>query len=72
MLVPNFLGFEVFLVGCFVDLLEDILEASIVFLQDGILRAHVEWHLLEECKFEAGVCETGDRVIGIVLGLGNT
>lgn len=71
-LVPDVLSFEIFSVGGFVDFLEDVLEASIVFLEDGVLRAHVERHLLEERKLEGGVRKPGDRIFGVILCLGDT
>lgn len=41
-LVPDLLGLELLLVVALVDLLKDILEASIVLLQNGVLGGHVE------------------------------
>lgn len=72
MLVPEVLGLKVLLVGRLVDLLEDILEATIVALQDGVLGAHVQRETLEQGHLETGVGEATDRLIGVVLSLGNT
>lgn len=71
-LVPDTLGVKLLLVVLLEDLLEDVLEAAIVFLENGVLGAHVEGQTLEEGDLEAGVGEAADGVIGVVLGLGNT
>ena len=71
-LVPDVLGLELLLVGGLVDLLEDILEATIVPLQDGVLGAHVERETLKQGHLETGMGEAADRLVGVVLGLGNT
>jgi hypothetical protein len=44
----------------FVDLLEDVFEAPVVFLQDGVLGAHVEGPLLLDGVLEAAVSEPSD------------
>lgn len=72
MLVPDALGVKLLLVGRLVDLLEDILEAAIVLLQNGVLGAHVQRQTLHQGHLEAGVSEATDGIIGVVLGLGNT
>lgn len=71
-LVPDLLGLEVLLVGGLVDLLEDILESTIVLLEDGVLGAHVERELLVKSQLEGSVSETSDGLIGVVLGLSDT
>ena len=70
-LVPDLLGIELGLVVLLIDLLEDVLEAAIVLLQDGVLGAHVQRQTLQQGQLEAGVGETGDRLIRVVLSLGN-
>lgn len=72
MLVPKALGLKVLLVILFIDLLEDILESSIVFLEDGVLSAHVQGQFLEKSHLETGMSEANDRLVCIVLGLRNT
>jgi len=71
-LVPDALGIEVLLVILVEDLLEDILEAAVVALQDGVLGAHVEGKTLHECHLERGVGEAGDGLISVVLALSDT
>lgn len=72
MLVPDAGSLKLLPVLCFVDLLEDVLELSVVCLQDGVLGAHVQRHLLVERKLERRVREALDRLGGVVLGLGDT
>lgn len=71
-LVPDLLGLKVFLVSGVIELLEDILEATIVLLQNGVLGAHVQREAPVQRKLEAGVGESGDALVRVVLGLGNT
>lgn len=71
-LVPNALGLKVLLVLLLVDLLEDVLEAAIILLQDGVLGAHVQRETLRESHLERGVSEASDGFIGVVLGLRDT
>lgn len=72
MLIPDTLGIKFLLVLGLVDLLEDILEAAVVALQDGVLGAHVQGQTLEEGHLEAGVSEAADGVIGVVHAHGDT
>jgi len=71
-LVPDLLGLEVLGVLLLVDLLEDVLEATIVLLQDGVLGAHVQGKTLQESHLERGVGEATDGVISVVLALSDT
>lgn len=71
-LVPDLLLLELLLVLVVVDLLEDVLEAAIVLLQDGVLGAHVQGQALEKSQLERGMSEATDGVIRVVLSLGNT
>ena len=57
-LVPDAGLVEGRLVVLLKDLLENILEATVVCLKDGIFRAHIEWELLVERKLETGVSES--------------
>jgi hypothetical protein len=70
-LVPDLGGLELLLVLAVVDGLEDILELAVVCLEDGVLGAHVEWQLLVQRHLEGSVCEAGNGVGGVVLGLRN-
>ena len=71
-LVPDAGSLEVLLVLLFVDLLESVLEFAVVGLQDGVLGAHVQWQLLVQSELHGSMCETGDGLGGVVLGLGDT
>ena len=71
-LVPDVLGVELLLVLSLEDLLEDVLEAAVVALQDGVLGAHVQRETLEEGHLERGVGEATDGLIGVVLALSDT
>lgn len=71
-LVPDTLGLKLLRVVLLVDVLEDILEAAIVLLQDGVLGAHVQRIVLLQGQLEGCMGETADRFIGVVLDLGNT
>ncbi len=46
------------------DLLEDILEASVVALEDGVLGTQIERPLLLQSKLETAVSEANDRLCG--------
>lgn len=71
-LVPDTSSIKVLLVLCLVDLLEDVLELSVVCLQDGVLGAHVQGQLLVERHLEGGMGESGNGLGGVVLGLCDT
>lgn len=71
-LVPDLLGLELLLVLGVIELLEDILEATIVLLENGVLGAHVQGKALVNGELERGVSEASDGLVGVVLGLGNT
>ena len=72
MLVPKALGLKVLLIVLLINLLEDILESSVVLLENGVLGAHIQWQLLEKSHLETGVSESDDRLICVVLCLRNT
>lgn len=65
-LIPDTGGLELSLILLLVDLGEDILEATIVRLENGVLRRHVEWELALQCILERRVSEVNDRLIGVV------
>lgn len=72
MLVPDAGLFEFRSVLRLVDLLEDVLEAPIIGLENGVLGAHVQRVLLVQRKLEAGLCKTRDTLVRVVLCLRNT
>jgi hypothetical protein len=71
-LIPDSLGLEVLLVCGLVDLLEDVLEPSVVALQDGVLGAQVQGNPLVKSHLERRVGESNDGLISVVHGEGNT
>jgi hypothetical protein len=71
-LVPDLGRLKFLPVLCLVNLLEDVLEPSVIGLQDGVLGAHVQRQLLVERKFKRRVCKAANRLGGVVLGLGDT
>merc|ERR1711976_452828 len=70
-LIPDVLGFILRLVLTFINLLEDILEASIILLQDCVLCAHVQRPFLVKSIFEAAVCKISDGLVCVVHGQGH-
>lgn len=60
MLIPEFVLFELRLIFVVVDLLEDVLEAAIILLQDGVFGRQKEWILTVDCVVEALVRKFGD------------
>lgn len=71
-LVPDLLGLKLLLVLGLVELLEDVLEAAVVLLEDGVLGAHVQGEALGEGQLERGVGEAGDGLVSVVLRLCDT
>lgn len=71
MLVPDSELFELRLVLGIVNFLENVLESTVVLLQDGILGRHVKRHLLGNGHLETRVRETSDRFVGVVHGHGD-
>ena len=72
MLVPDLGSLKVLLVLGVVDFLENILELSIVRLENRVLGAHVERELLVQRHLERGMRETGNGFGGVVLRLRDT
>jgi hypothetical protein len=66
MLVDDTSSFELRLVLGFVDGLEDVLEATVVSLQDGVLGAQVQRPLLLQSIDEASTSEGLDGLVGVV------
>ena len=52
MFVPETSGLEQIGVLLFIDLLEDVLESSIVLLENGVLSSKVEWELSLKSELE--------------------
>lgn len=71
-LIPDLLLVKLLRIGGVIDLLEDILESTIVLLQDSVLGGHVQRKALGDRELERSVCETSDGLISVVLGLGDT
>jgi len=67
-LIPDTKILELLLVLSSIDSSEDILEETIVLLEDGVLGGEVEGPLLHEGILEARVSETSDGVNGVVHG----
>jgi len=66
MLVPEASSLKLSLVFGLVDLLEDILEATIVFLQDGVLGGEVARVVAGESVLHARVGEAEDGLVSVV------
>lgn len=49
-------------VSLVVNLFKDVFESSVIFLEDRILRAHIQRPLLAECILEATVSKANDRL----------
>ena len=71
MFVPDFLLVKLRMVIRVVDFLEQVFEAPVVFLKDGVLGAHVQGKGFGESEFERGVREAANGVVGVVLSLGD-
>lgn len=65
-LIPDLLSFEIFLIFLFVYFLEDILESTIILLQNGILSGQIQRILSLKCKLEAAVSKAVDTFISVV------
>jgi hypothetical protein len=65
-LVPKFLGLKLVLVFLFVNFLEDILEAAIVLLKNGVLGAQIKRIVSLKSKLETGMSKLSDRFVGVV------
>lgn len=55
-------GRQIWVLLLLVNLLEDVFEAAVVGLQDGVLGAHVQGPLLLDGVLEAAVSESPDRL----------
>lgn len=72
MFVPDLQLVKLGLVLGVEDFLEDVLESTVVLLQDGVLGRHVKGHFLGDRHLETCVCESGDGRVGVVHGHGDT
>jgi hypothetical protein len=68
-LVPQAVLLKVSLVGGVVEFLEDVLEPSVVFLENGVLGAQVKRIFAVQCVFEGGVGKVDDALVQVVHSL---
>lgn len=66
MLIPYFLCLELFFIFFIVYPFEDILEPTIVLLQNRVLGCEVKWIVPLKCKLEATLCKFFDAFIGVI------
>lgn len=66
MLIPELFGFELLLVLFLIEVFEDILEATIVFLEDCVFGAHVQRIIPIKCVSKARMGKRGDRCVSVV------
>ena len=66
MLIPELLLFELCSVSGLVDLLEDVLEATIILLHDRVLGAHVQGVVALQSILERGMSESSNRLISVI------
>lgn len=71
-LVPDASSLVLGLEVSFVHLLEQVLEATIVLLEDGVLGAQVQRPLLLESVLEAALGKSEDGLVSVVHAHGNT
>ena len=71
MLVPNASGLVLSLEVFVEDLLEEVLEATVVSLQDCVLGAEIQGPLLLKSVFEATLGKSKDRLVGVVHAHGH-
>ncbi|CDX59859.1 NADP-dependent isocitrate dehydrogenase (modular protein) [Mesorhizobium plurifarium] len=70
-LVPEFPRLEFGLEFLLVDLLEDILEAAVIGLEDGVLGRQIDWEVAQQAIVQRGAGEFADRFVEIVHGHGD-
>jgi hypothetical protein len=68
-LVPQIVLFELSFVGRIVQFLENVLEASIVLLEDGVLGAQIQRIFTVQCVFEGRVGKVDDAFVQVVHSL---
>ncbi len=69
MLIPDLLVLKLLLICRFVNFLKNVLEPSVIFLQNRILGAHIQRQGLRNCQLKTRVCEARDALVGVVLCL---
>jgi hypothetical protein len=62
-LIPKFAGFELWLVVGVVKMLEDILESTVIFFEDGVFGGHIEGVIFSQSVLEARVGEGLDGAV---------
>jgi hypothetical protein len=68
MLIPEFVGFELSLIGGIEDFLEGVLEKTIISLQNGVFGAKLNGHFSHDSVGEALMSEIHDRFVSVVHG----
>ncbi|KAH3668180.1 hypothetical protein OGAPHI_001934 [Ogataea philodendri] len=71
-LVPDTFGLELRLIVSVVDLLENVLESTVVLLENGVLGGHVQRKLFVQGHLEGRVCKATDTFVSIVHGESDT
>jgi hypothetical protein len=72
MFIPDLLLLELSLILLLVDLLESILESTIICLEDGVFGGQVKRILSSKGKFKAAMSELLDTLISIIHGKANS
>ena len=70
-LLPDLFGLVLFLVLLVIDILEDVLEGSVILLEDRVLGGHVEWVATVQRVLEAAVGEVPDGLGRVVHAHGH-
>jgi len=70
--LPNSFGIKVLLVFLVINGLEDVLEGTVVALQDGVLGAHVQRIASLQSKMKAAMGEVLNGLISIVHAQSHT
>jgi len=63
--VDEFLLIELSLVVLIEDLLEDVLEATVILLQDGVLGRQIAWIVTFQSVLEGRMSELSDALVGV-------
>lgn len=72
MFIPNLGSFKLSLVFLLIDFFKDILETTIIGLENGVFGTQVERHLAVKSNTETSMSKTFNGFIGIVHGHTNT
>jgi hypothetical protein len=65
-LIPELFSLKLFSVLLLINLLENILESTVIFLQYCILACKIKWVLSLESELETAMCEALNTVISVV------